>query len=533
MGCNALQCIASCRAVVHSEVIYHVALNCNAYPALLYMYMYTYIFTNTLLSSNNCSYHSTWFAAEQNLVALQKTPGFSISLLELVASAHAQPAIRQGAAVNFKNTIKKGWDVENESGIMLQESDRHTIKSHLVQLMSSTPPEIQSQLSEAIALIATHDYPEKWTNLRDELVRECGSADMNIVIGALKTANSIFKSFRHVGRSDELYKVILYTLEGFQAPLLALAKSLGQAVDSLASDAASLKARMIALRLVCRIFYSLNYQDLPEFFEDHMKEWMSEFAKYLQYQNPVLVDPSEDEQPSCIDDLQVAIINNLNLYANKDEEPFMEFLPQFTTLVWNLLMQTTDMPKHDTLATTSIRFLSSLIQKQMHRKLFENEETLRQIIVKIVIPNIMFRESDEERFEDDPREYILTEVEGSDNESRRRCAQDLLRAMCRQFSAETCLICMEHVNNLLQEYTKSPNQNWAAKDAAVSYRCFVQYCCIVLYTCSLYFCQDFATWRASSVLGLSIFGLYRDDGCVCCCCCCCCFPACNVFLMRY
>jgi exportin-2 (importin alpha re-exporter) len=415
------------------------------------------------------SSHHVRFTAEQHLETLRKAPGFPISLLELVASAQNPPSIRQAAAVNFKNTIKKGWDIENEDGIVLLENDRHTIKSHLVKLMSSTPPELQSQLSESIALIAKHDYPEKWTNLRDELVQECSSGDINVVIGGLKTANSIFKSFRYVQRSDELYKVILYTLEGFQVPLLALMQSLGQAVDSLVNDAVNLVPRMIALRLVCRIFYSLNYQDLPEFFEDHMKDWMNEFAKYLQYQNPLLVDPSEENQSSCIDDLQVAIINNLNMYTNKDEESFMEFLPQFTTLVWNLLMQTTALPKHDTLATTSIRFLSSLIQKQMHRQIFQSEDTLRQMVTKIIIPNLMLRESDEERFEDDPREYIVTEVEGSDNESRRKCAQDLLRAMCRHFSAETCKICLEHVESLLQEFSQNRDQNWAAKDAAVSF----------------------------------------------------------------
>jgi hypothetical protein len=31
---------------------------------------------------------------------------------------------------------------------------------------------------------------------------------------------------------------------------------------------------MSALRTMARIFFSLNWQDLPEYFEDHMAEWM-------------------------------------------------------------------------------------------------------------------------------------------------------------------------------------------------------------------------------------------------------------------
>ena len=90
--------------------------------------------------------------------------------------------------------------------------------------------------------------------------------------------------------------------------------------------------------------------------------------------------------------MKVAVVHNLNLYSNKDEEPFLPFLPTFTSLVWNLLMNVTPFAKHDALATISIRFLSSLIGKLMHRALFEGEGTLREIFSRIVIPNLMIRE---------------------------------------------------------------------------------------------------------------------------------------------
>lgn len=36
-----------------------------------------------------------------------------------------------------------------------------------------------------------------------------------------------------------------------------------------------------SLVLVCKVFYSLNFQDLPEFFEDNMNIWMSNFHTLL------------------------------------------------------------------------------------------------------------------------------------------------------------------------------------------------------------------------------------------------------------
>jgi exportin-2 (importin alpha re-exporter) len=333
--------------------------------------------------------------------------------------------------------------------------------------MCTVPPQIQAQISEAISLIAAVDYPKNWDNLVGELVQKMNSPDLAVVNGVLKTANSIFKRFRYVGRGDELYTVILYTLERIQQPLLVEFVRMGQAVEMYANDPAQLAPRLDALCSMCRIFYSLNYQDLPEFFEDHMADWMGEFAKYLHYNNPALTDESEESEPSPVDLLQGAIVENLSLYADKDEEPFLPFLAQFTTLVWNLLISLTAYSKHDMLVTKSIKFLSSLVQKQMHRELFQEEATLREIVTRIVIPNLLIREVDEERFEDDPHEFIVTEVEGSDSESRRKGSQDLLRAMCRQFETQTTAICLEHSGSMLAEFA-ADNNKWTAKDAAVS-----------------------------------------------------------------
>jgi hypothetical protein len=56
------------------------------------------------------------YAAERNLAEAEKIPGFTLQLLQVVASATsaADGPIRQGAAVQFKNIVKKGWDTNSE-----------------------------------------------------------------------------------------------------------------------------------------------------------------------------------------------------------------------------------------------------------------------------------------------------------------------------------------------------------------------------------------------------------------------------------
>lgn len=414
---------------------------------------------------------STRREAEKHLSGAKATPGHPLEILRIVASSDAaDAAVRQAAAIHFKNVVKKGWDESAEDGtdgIIISQGDRNLIKSHLVELMCTVPPQIQSQCSEAISLIALVDFPSKWDNLLPELVQKFNSPDPNVVAGVLVTANSIFKRFRYTQRSDGLYTDILYVLKILQAPLLTLFKTIGVATEAYRNDANQLRPRFAALRTISRIFFSLNWQDLPEYFEDHMGEWMAEFEKYLVYENPLLTDEDEESESSPIDVLQTAVIDNLMLYANKDEEPFIPFLGKFTSLVWNLLLKVSSYPKHDTLATTSIKFLSSLVSKKMHMDLFKDEGTLRQIISKIVIPNLMIREVDEEKFEDDPQEYILGDMEGNDTESRRKCSQALLKAMCRQFEDQTTIICTEHITSMLNEFQSDPSNKWVAKDVAI------------------------------------------------------------------
>lgn len=439
------------------------------------------------------------FEAEAHLNEALKQPNHPLEVLRLIASKDGvQLPVQQAAAVHFKNLVKHGWDEskdeEDRKGIKISAADRETIKNNLVELMCTVPSIIQSQISESISLIAEVDFPDKWQNLLPSLVQKLNSPDMAVVNGVLATANSIFKRFRFVQRSDELYRVIIYALKGFQEPLLAVFVHVGKAIQANPNDPKQLTLQFEALRLMCRIFFSLNFQDLPEFFEDHMGEWMGEFVKYLEYKNPQLVDDSEEDEPSPVDKLQAAIIENLNVYAEKDEEPFLPFLPKFTSIVWNLLISLTAYPKHDPLVTTSIKFLSSLIEKKMHNNLFHEESTLRQIVSSIVIPNLTIRESDEEKFEDDPQEFLLTEIEGSDSESRRKCSRDLLRAMCYQFEGPTSSICMEHITSMLQAYA-ADNSKWTAKDAAVSNCCEVFLFVPFQASTRCYYLDSFDAWN--------------------------------------
>ena len=409
--------------------------------------------------------------AEAYLKSSEVQQGFPLLVLTLItrlvnASTPQDIAIRQSASVLFKNMVKNRWQPaeEDDQHQPISLADKDTIKTHVVELMCTVSQDVQSQLAEAVTLISKYDFPKKWEGLLPQLVTKMATQDILVVKGVMLTANSIMKRFRYVFRSDALYSEILICLNGFSGPLQQQYQATGALVATYAQRKPELLAILETLRLMTRIFFSLNWQDIPEYFEDNVALWMSEFAKYLSYSNPLLVDDSEDSEPGAIEQLQAAILENLNLYATKYEEVFEPFLPQFTQLVWKLLMEVGAQPKYDILATSAIKFLTSVAGKQMNMALF-SEAVLKDIVEHIVVKNLTATEADEELFEDNATDYIRKDMEGSDQDTRRRSASELVRSLLKFFGPQVSQLCVSYIDAMLEHYAKS--QDWRAKDAAL------------------------------------------------------------------
>lgn len=78
-----------------------------------------------------------------------------------------------------------------------------------------------------------------------------------------------------------------------------------------------------------------------------------------------------------------------------------------------------------------------------------------------------FRQSDEELFEDNPEEYIRRDIEGSDVDTRRRAACELVKALSKFFEAKILEVFSQYVQVMLQNYSRNPSEQWKSKDAAI------------------------------------------------------------------
>ena len=333
---------------------------------------------------------------------------------------------------------------------------------------------MQAQLAESLGLISQADFPGKWPDLLPQLVGQLQQhgGDYNALVGALTSANSIFHRFRGEVLAGDLDKELAQCQESFGHPLLEIARAvvtqLKQASEasSVAADPAALRLALTCARLALRIWYSLNYFGLSEIEFEMLSEFVGIFIFFLQYENASLVE-IDPEKESVVDAVRAAVCENLTLLMRTEEEDFASgHLQPTVTAVWERLIKATSRPGQDRMVMGAIRFLIT-VARSTHRHLFGENTVLRQIVESIVLPNLRLRDEDEELFDMNYIEYVRRDAEGSDSDTRRRLACELVRALTEGFEAEVTKLGSGYVIQMLTAYAANPTTEWRAKDCAI------------------------------------------------------------------
>lgn len=220
------------------------------------------------------------------------------------------------------------------------------MKSMIVNVMVRSPAVIQKQLSDAVSIIGKYDFPKKWPFLIDEMLEKFALGDFNVINGILQTAHSLFKRYRYEFKSQELWEEIKFVLDRMAKPLTDLLLATMQLTKVHENNVEALRIIYGSLVLVCKVFLSLNSQDLPEFFEDNMSTWMKTFHELLTIDVPSL-KTSDDEEASVLDHLRSQVCENISLYAQKYDEEFSPYMETFVTDIWELLVKTSMQTKFD------------------------------------------------------------------------------------------------------------------------------------------------------------------------------------------
>lgn len=401
--------------------------------------------------------------AETHLKSIESQPHFAINLLHTVASTNLEPSVRLAGALFLKNLVKRKW-VNEDGEYMLFNEDVQYLKLEVLNVMIKLPNNLQIQLGETISLIAELDFPHNWPDLIDNLVAKLSPTDFVLNRGILLVAHSIFKRWRPLFRSDELFLEIKMVLDKFAQPFMALLTKTDELVNEAVTqgNSASLTIYLECLLSLVQIYYDLNCQDIPEFFEDNLTTGMGILHKYLGFLSTLVGDASDDEDVDVLIKVKSSIIELLSLHVTRYAEEFDPLIPNFITSVWELINNyVTQQPKFDLLAVKALSFLTSITKIVKYQSYFNNEQAVNEIIEKIILPNIAFREVDEETFEDEPVAFVRSDLEGSDFDSRRKSSTDFLRELKDVNTELLTTNVMSYVNRFLS------HDDWKNRDIAI------------------------------------------------------------------
>lgn len=407
--------------------------------------------------------------AEKFLRCAETTPGFAALLLHLICSDKEDDYTRLAGAIYFKNFLKRRWVPREDERDCLSEEERNGIKHSIVEFMLSVPGPLVEMISESLKIISLADFPAKWGTLLPELVSKISMDDFNTTNGVLKTISSVVAPYEHVENNEANNMTVQMILDNLQEPLLQLFREVTKLIGEHSSDEKALFTLFTSSLYLCKIFAALNGMDIPAYFEDNLEEFMGFFHNYVTYRTDLeMLVEAEDgsEAPGVIHELQRQVCDNVTLYIQKHEEEIQPFLQQFVRDVWELLVAIPEGEKHELLVTSGVKFLSS-VSKSVYFEVFSDEDTLKQVCERIVIPNMRFTEQDEDNFQDAPVEYIRRDIEGSDWDTRRRAACDLIMGLRKNFEKEVTGISSAYIGELLSEYEKGGEDAWKAKDVAI------------------------------------------------------------------
>ncbi|KAI0119639.1 Cse1-domain-containing protein [Daldinia grandis] len=400
--------------------------------------------------------------AASDLKLEEQKPQFSLQLLKIVATENLQPKTRLAGALCFKNFIRHNY-VDEEGNYKLPIEEVNTIKQELIGLMIACPSTIQTQLGEAISIIADSDFWNRWDTLVADLVSRFSPDNFKVNNGVLEVAHSIFVRWRPLYRSDDLYTEINHVLNTFAVPFLNLLSATDQQITAHANDKEALKGYFDTLSLLIKVFYDLSCQDMPPQFESNLEHLSTLLHKYLTYENPLLAT-DDDSEAGVVEIVKADICEVLQLYVTKFDDDFGRYAQVFINSAWNLLSAIGPETKYDNLVSKALHFLTAIAANPRHSLAFNDESVLGQVVEKVVLPNVALRESDMELFEDEPIEFIRRDLEGSDTDSRRRAATDFLRQLQGNFEQLVTNVAGRYINHYLEQ----GKTNWKDKDTAIS-----------------------------------------------------------------
>jgi exportin-2 (importin alpha re-exporter) len=387
--------------------------------------------------------------------------------------------LRVSASVFLKNYIADYFYDSSYKAILnkdkiMNETLKNYFKENILTLMLNVENSILPHIIEMIKIVVqnANGYLIIWPKLMDfigEILEKHDSSKSRHIYDLI---TKIIKRYHIESKSDSLFREIIYTMDKICKPMtddaINIIKFFNNYDNNNSSNNEIMTQCLQMMNKIMSIFYSLNYQDFPEFFEDHLTEWITILNDTLLLPNKTAdiskIDPSFRDM---ILKVKAKTLKNINLYYSNYYEDIEQFAQGLCSSVWTLMCKSIIVTDgYSKLMKELLDFFKSGFQMGKFGNL--KIEQINQIFEYIISPNLSMTLQEKQDFEENPVEFMKIEFEEYDMSSNKYYSINLLQIIISNFPEVNKNIIVPKIAALLNDYNIDKNKNWNNKILAIN-----------------------------------------------------------------
>ena len=387
--------------------------------------------------------------------------------------------LRISACVFLKNYIADYFYDSSDNAIMhkekiMDENSKNYFKENILQLMLNAENELLPNIIEMVKIIVqgANGYLIIWPKLMDFIGEILNKHDLSKNRHFYNLITKIIKRYHIESKSDSLFREIIYTMDKICKPMTDDAINIIKYFDtynpSNDNDNQIMTQCLQIMNKIMSIFYSLNYQDFPEFFEDHLTEWITILNDTLLLPNKTGdLTNINSSLLNLIFKVKAKTLKNINLYYSNYYEDIEKFAQNLCSSVWNLMCKNKIIDdNYSKLMKELLDFFKSGFQMGKINNL--KIEQINQIFEFIILPNLSMSYQEKNDFQENPIEFLKIEFEEYDMNSNKYFSINLLQIIINNFPDVNKLIIAPKIVELLKEYNENKVNNWNKKLLAIN-----------------------------------------------------------------
>ncbi|KAF9516474.1 hypothetical protein BS47DRAFT_1340813 [Hydnum rufescens UP504] len=416
-------------------------------------------------------------AGEIEIRRIGSHEGVLSALVQIIGNEAVDPAVRQACVVYLKNRVSRAYFVDpahpRPDAAPIPESDRIFLKQNILPLLvASTTRSIRVQLASCFKTVLSHDFPDNWPGIVDDIMTLLQRGDQRSVYGGCLALLELIRSVRFRVEGNLTHQIAEKTFPA----LVELGTSIA---NNMTPDNAD------CLHLILKTYKASMQTSLSPHQQSPQSiiPWGRLFFQVVNVRLPpgvLLPGDKDDWEKSEWWKAKKWAYNTLNRlfqrYGNpsqlpnsmkKDIKGFSEhFVVSFAPEIFKIYLNQVELyvKKESWLSRKSlsaiIMFFTSCVKpKSTWAILKPHVETLTSTFI---FPTLVFDQERADLWSSDPLEYVRRSIEFDDAASPSAAATSCLLQLVQNRRKSTFLPILKFINDVLSSNSATPNEKFGA-----------------------------------------------------------------------